>query len=153
MKRWFIVPSVVAGAMLALGTVALAQDAAKAAHERHEIMEHVGKTAKALAGAAKSGKVGSGEAAMAADLQARLKKFLTLFPEGSGSDKVKTRAKPEIWKEWPKFEATGKRLVAALADVEATAKSGDAKAFQAAVKKATSVCGQCHKPFRGPKAK
>lgn len=153
MKRWFILPSVLAGAAFALGTAALAQDAADAAKQRSAIMKNVSGTVKELAGAAKSGKAGAGEAAKAAALQGQLKKFLTLFPKGSDLTKVKTRAKPEIWAEWPKFEATGKSLVAALGEVESTAKAGNGTAFAAAVKKAQSVCGNCHKPYRGPAPK
>ncbi len=157
MRRCFTVPSVLVCAALAFGfgaatlsSGAFAQDAAAAAQQRSEIMKFVASTTKELDGAARAGQAGAAEAAKAAELQTRIKRFLTLFPQGSGSDAVKTRAKPEIWAEWPKFEATGKTFLAALGEVEAAAKAGDQAAMAGAVKKAQGVCATCHRAYRGP---
>ena len=111
MKRWFVIPSLLVVAALTFGTAAIAQDAAKAVKEREALMKSNGKDAKALSAAVKKGKVGAKEAAIAAQLVANAKKIPTLFPEGSGSDKFKkSRAKPEIWASWSKFEADSAAL-------------------------------------------
>lgn len=153
MKRSLFIPSVLAVA-LTLGfaiEAVQAQDVAMANEERSKIMKSLSGAMKDFKKVAAGGTPGSAEAARAAELQAGLKKFLTLFPKGSDSTMVKTRAKPEIWDQWPKFEATATEMVTALEGVEAAAKSGDRAAFAAAFKEAGSKCGTCHKPFRGPK--
>jgi cytochrome c556 len=140
-----------AAAVLTVSVPALAQDAAALVKQRGDIMKNVSGTLKALKKSAEAGKVGAKDAARVSKALAGAKKFTSLFPANTGSDKVKTRAKPEIWKEWATFEGHAGKLLAALAEVETAAKSGDAKAMGAAVKTASGTCGGCHKPFRGPK--
>lgn len=149
MKLSYVISSAVAVALLALSSPVSAQNAA--VQERSAIMKTVSGTLKALDSAAKAGK--TGDAGQAAKALAGVKKFTTLFPAGTGSDKIATRAKPEIWAQWAKFETEAGKLVSALTAVEAAAKGGDAKALAAAVKTAQGVCGGCHKPFRGPAPK
>ena len=74
-----------------------------------------------------------------------------LFPAGTGADKVKTRAKPEIWQDWKKFEAGARRLGRETAMLAEVAKSGDMKAFAAQYKAVSKACAACHKPFRASK--
>lgn len=153
MKRSLLIPSVLAVA-LTLGfaaPVSYAQDAMEAHEARSKIMKSLSDAMKDFKEVAAGGTPGSAHAVKAAELQAGVKKFLTLFPKGSDSSMIKTRAKPEIWDQWAKFEALGMEMVAALEGVEAAAKSGDQAAFAAAFKEAGSKCGSCHKPFRGPK--
>ena len=153
MKLWSVVTTLFAFAAMSLATPAMAQDAGAAVKERVAIMKNVSGTMKALAKSAEAGKVGGKDAERAAKALAGAKKVASLFPANSGSDMVKTRAKPEIWKDWAKFEAEAGKLVAGLTAVDAAAKAGDAKALAAAVKTAQGTCGGCHKPFRGPKPK
>lgn len=153
MKLWSVVTTLLAFAAMSLATPALAQDAGSAVKERLAIMKNVSGTMKALSKSAKAGKIGAKDAARASKALAGAKKFASLFPANTGSDMVKTRAKPEIWKDWAKFEAQAGKLVAGLTAVEAAAKAGDAGAFADAVKTAQGTCGGCHKPFRGPKPK
>lgn len=153
MKRSLLIPSVLAVA-LTFGfaiKAAQAQDVSMANEERSKIMKSMSGAMKDFKKVAAGGTPGSAEAAKAAELQAGVKKFLTLFPKGSDSTMIKTRAKPEIWDQMSKFESLGMDLVAALGAVEAAGKSGDQAAFAAAFKEAGSKCGSCHKPFRGPK--
>ncbi len=150
MKRWLILPSVLVLG-LAFTPLAQAQDMGATVKERLAIMKNISGTLKALGKSAKAGKVSGKAAARAAKALAGAKKFTGLFPAGSGSDKVKTRAKPEIWAQWAKFQAADGKLVAALEGVQKAAASGDAKSLDAAVKTARATCGGCHKPFRGPK--
>ena len=152
MKRWLILSSLLAFGF-AFSPLAQAQDIGVVVKERVGIMKNVSGTLKALGKSAKAGKVGAKDAARAAKALAGAKKATALFPAGSSSDKVKSRAKPEIWAEWPKFEAGMGKLVAGLEGVQKAAASGDAGALNAAVKTAHATCGGCHKPFRGPKPK
>lgn len=151
MKRWFVIPAALAVSVLAFGPAAQAQDVAKAVKARQALMKSNGKDAKALAAAVKKGKVGAREAAVAVALMANAKKITSLFPEGSGSDKVRTRAKPDIWQNWPKFQADAAALEKAAAAVESAAKAGDATAAGRGMKMVAAACGTCHKSFRGPK--
>jgi cytochrome c556 len=153
MKLWSYIFSFIAVAALSLAVPALAQDKAALVKERGGIMKNVSGTLKALDKSAKSGKVGANDAARASKALASYKKYTSLFPAGTDSGVIKTRAKPEIWKDWSKFEAQAGKLVTALTDVEKAAKAGDAAALGAAVKTAQGTCGGCHKPFRGPKPK
>ncbi|MFT5538595.1 MAG: cytochrome c556 [Alphaproteobacteria bacterium] len=155
MKRWLLIPAVFAVAGFAFGTsnFALAQDHGAVVKERLAIMKSVSGTLKRLGKSAKAGKVGGKDAARAAKALAGYKKFSKLFPAGSDSGMIKTRAKAEIWKDWAKFEGQAGKLVAALEGVQMAAAAGDAGAMGKAVKAARGVCGGCHKPFRGPKPK
>ena len=64
---------------------------------------------------------------------------------------VKTDAKPEIWKEWSKFEDKAKGLQTEAAALAKVAESGDAAAIGGQMKKVGEACGACHKEFRKPK--
>ena len=74
---------------------------------------------------------------------------LDVFPEGSAVGD--SRAKPEIWTDWAKFEAAAKALQTASADLVAAAEGGDMAAIGAAAGKVGEACGGCHKPFRAEK--
>ena len=141
----------VAAAVFSLATPAFAQDAVAVVKERLGIMKMISDSVKALKASADASKVGAGDAAKAGAALAGAKKALTLFPAGTGADKVKTRAKPEIWKDKAKFDAGMGKLVAGLTAVEKAAKAGDASAMASAVKATQASCGGCHKPFRGAK--
>ncbi len=74
-----------------------------------------------------------------------------LFPAGTGADKLKTRARPEIWLDWKKFEAGAGLLSRETAKLAKAAKGGDMKAFAAQYKAVGKACAACHKPFRAKK--
>ena len=110
---------------IAMGTtVVLAQSSA--IHARKDVMEGVGKDTKALSAMAK------GEApfdaakasAMLGGWEAKLKKFVTLFPDDSKTGD-KTRAKPEIWQNKADFEAKAMDLISA-ANTAKTATTAEA---------------------------
>jgi cytochrome c556 len=153
MKLWSCIFSFIAVAAFSLAVPALAQDKAALVNERLDIMKGVSGALKALDKSAKSGKVGANDAGRASKAAASFKKFAKLFPAGTDSGVIKTRAKPEIWKDWAKFDAQAAKLDSALTEVEKAAKAGDAAALGTAVKTAQGTCGGCHKPFRGPKPK
>ena len=72
-----------------------------------------------------------------------------LFPAGSGVGE--TRAKPEIWQNWAKFEAASKTFQAATKELARIAETGDMAAVGAQLNKVGEACGGCHKPFRKKK--
>ena len=74
-----------------------------------------------------------------------------LFPAGTGPDKIKSRAKADIWQDWKKFEASAKKLNAETAKLVKVANGGDKKAVAAQFKAVGKACGGCHKPFRAKK--
>ncbi len=78
------------------------------------------------------------------------KGLVEMFPAGTGADKLKTRARPEIWRDWDTFRATAEKLVAETAKLVEVSKSGDFEAFTAQYKAVGKVCSACHKPFRTP---
>ncbi len=86
-------------------------------------------------------------------LDAAGKNLVDLFPPGSGADKLENQAKPEIWRDWEKFEAGARRLGQETAKLVEISKSGDFEAFKAQFKAVGKACGGCHKPFRAKKKK
>jgi cytochrome c556 len=118
------------------------------AHDRHELMEGIGKQSKIIGNALKSGKFEPVGPA-AEKIQADAAKVTALFPPGSTDPR--SRAKPEIWKNWPKFEDETKQLEAKAGALAAAAKSrgdvpGSAKAL-------FETCKSCHDQFRVPEKK
>ncbi len=65
----------------------------------------------------------------------------------------KTRAKPDIWKEWDKFAAAAKATSTESAKLAQVAKGGDMAAIKAQFGALGKSCGGCHKPFRAKKKK
>jgi cytochrome c556 len=136
------------------GTVALAQmSGEQVVKEREALMKRNSADNKIVAAAVKSGQIDAKVAKAAQEISDSAKKLPSLFPPGTGDDKLRTRAKPAIWKEQSKFLGYAKDLETGFAEVASAAKSGDAKAMTAAFKKASQTCGACHKEFRGPALK
>jgi cytochrome c556 len=84
-------------------------------------------------------------AAAVRDLSGGLPKF---FPRGSGSDKIMTAAKNEIWQRFPDFEAESLKLQHESNSLTDAAKRGDAKAFDAQFENVANACAGCHRTFR-----
>jgi len=69
-----------------------------------------------------------------------------------GTDKgVPQRAKPEVWKEQPKFKAAAEKMQAEVAKLDAAAKTGNLDAIKAAVGAVGGSCKACHDDFRADK--
>lgn len=76
---------------------------------------------------------------------------LTWFPRGSGAEAgVRTRARPEIWSDWPGFQRAGAGLLVATRQLDAAARGGDLAAIRAAVPQAAHACSACHDDYRAP---
>lgn len=128
-----------------------AQSVEASLQQRHDLMESFGEWSKTLAASAKAGTADAATAKAAEDISAGMKKIPALFPAGSGSDKVKSRAKPEIWTDFAKFEAYAKEGEATFTALAAAAKGGDGAGVTAAFTKASGTCNNCHRDFRGPR--
>ena len=71
---------------------------------------------------------------------------------GEGTDKgLPQRAKPEVWKEQPKFKAAAEKMQAEVAKLDAAAKTGNLDAIKAAVGAVGGSCKACHDDFRAEK--
>lgn len=116
--------------------------------DRHELMEGIGKNAKAIGGALKSGdQKPIGPAAE--KIRDSAGKITALFP--AGSTHPKSRAKAEIWSHWDKFEQDAKQLQSDAGALADTAKSGgDVKAASDTM---FGACKSCHDDFRVPEKK
>lgn len=130
---------------------AAAQSVEAAAKDRHDLMESFGEWSKPLAAAAKGAPLDAGVVKAAEDISAGMKKLPNLVPAGSGSDKLKNRAKPEIWADMPKFVAYANEGSANFTALAAAAKAGNSAAYTEAFTKASGVCNNCHRDFRGPR--
>jgi len=64
---------------------------------------------------------------------------------------VKTDAKPDVWKEWTKFEEKAKGLETESAKLAEIAAGGDLKAIGGQMQKVGGACKACHDDFRKPK--
>ncbi|MGE3301748.1 MAG: cytochrome c [Hyphomonadaceae bacterium] len=122
---------------------------ARAAHERHEHFEALGKAFKALDDESKRAAPDAVRMARhvdeVADLAQRLPNW---FPEGSGPwDGVKTHARPEIWTDPVSFSERARAFQNAAEKLRAAAPEGVA-AMRARMGDVGAACGACHKAFR-----
>lgn len=144
-------------AMTALAGICLsplaasAQSAEDAVKARIALMDGFDEHTKVLLASSKAGTADAATAKAAEEISAGLKKLTGLFPAGSGSDKFRSRAKPEIWADFAKFEGYAKDTDAAFVAVAAAAKAGDGAGVTAAFTKAAASCNVCHREYRGPR--
>ena len=76
--------------------------------------------------------------------------ILTWFPEGSGPDAGRTRARAEIWSDAATFRQRAQAFEAESARFNAVAQTGDLAAIRAAQPALGTACKDCHDRFRGP---
>ena len=123
--------------------------AAQVMHERHEGMETIGKTTKALkreldSSSPNSAAVRAGAAQMA-DLS---RKSSGWFPAGTGPEAGKTGAKAEIWQNPQDFAAKLRRFQEAAKAFNVAAMSGDMNATRARFGDLGGACKACHDKYR-----
>lgn len=145
----------VAGAVLATGAMFIGSDGATAAGADKTIAYRkmvMGATGAHIGAIASVVKGETGYAAHVGDharaLAGLARMMPDIFPEGSGEGD--TRAKPEIWQDWPRFTAAAKALETAAMDLAMKADSGDMAAIGAGLGAVGKSCGGCHEPFRKP---
>ena len=66
----------------------------------------------------------------------------------ASTEALKSRAKPEIWKEQAKFKDASDKLVAETAKLEVAAKTGNLDTIKAAFGAVGGSCKACHDSFR-----
>ena len=66
----------------------------------------------------------------------------------ANTQSVKSRAKPEIWKEAGKFKEASDKFVAEAAKLEAATKTGNLDAIKTAFGAVGGSCKACHDAFR-----
>lgn len=64
------------------------------------------------------------------------------------TEALKSRAKPEIWKDAAKFKESSDKLVAEAAKLEAAAKTGNLDSIKIAFGAVGGSCKACHDAFR-----
>ena len=69
------------------------------------------------------------------------------FAEGTDMD-APSHAKPEVWKEMPKFKEAADKLQAEVAKLPAAARSGDLAQLKVAVGAVGKSCKACHDTFK-----
>ena len=114
-------------------------------HDRHELMEEIGRHAKKIGEANKKGD----KKAIVPEAEAiatKAQKVTALFPPGSTHPN--SRAKPEIWKDWAKFETDAAAMQKAAANLAQVAAAGGDTG--AAGKQLFDNCKSCHDSFRVP---
>ena len=117
---------------------------------RHKAMTSLADGMKALAKMAKAGEMHREQAVThAEEIAGTARRMLALFPEGSTGHG--SRARPEIWTDWPGFENEAAGFERAVDRLRAAARSGEQAQLAAALTDVGKSCGSCHKRFRLPK--
>ena len=147
--------AIAASAALAAGigfAVSAWADAASTQQARSALMKANGAASAALKKAFEAGGTDTAEIQkQAAILAANGSKSIDeLFPQGSGPEAVKTRAKPEIWSNLAEFKSTWETFSKTTTALNDAAKKGDMAAAKAAYEENGKACGACHTKFRGP---
>jgi len=125
------------------------EEALKVMHERHEGMEQIGKSTKAIKRQFDSSAPDVAEVQKAAATIAELAaKSPNWFPLGTGPDVGKTGAKPEIWQTYPDFVSKDRDFGKAAQTFEAAARSGDLSRIKAGFADLGKSCKACHDKYR-----
>lgn len=66
----------------------------------------------------------------------------------AGSHEGATKARPEIWKEWPRFRGQVEKFQAETARLKEVARAGSPDEVKAVVADLTTVCKNCHDDFK-----
>ena len=128
------------------------EEALKIMHDRHEGMEQIGKSTKAIRTQLKEAEPNFGlirtNAATINELAAKSENW---FPAGTGPDVGKTRAKAEIWQKYDDFAAKDRDFRRAAQALNGSANSADLNAIKPAFADLGKACKACHDPYRTEK--
>lgn len=118
---------------------------------RHDHYEEMGRAMKGIGDQMKAGSPDVAtiqrHAALIAGFGPRI---LTWFPEGSGPEAGRTRAKAEIWTDAATFRSAAQRFEQVSGEFNRAAQSGNVEAIRAALPALRESCSNCHDRFRGP---
>lgn len=117
---------------------------------RQTVMEIIGSNMGAIGDILKNRLVLPGHVAVHAGQIAQSSQLVAAaFKQNVASNA--TDAKPEIWRDWAKFDSAIADLERAARELETVTAKGDAAQIGSAVKALGKSCGGCHKQFRKPK--
>jgi cytochrome c556 len=127
-----------------------AEEAQRIFHERHEGMEEIGKSTKAVSQALKSDTPDLGVIRKsAATINELAAKSGTWFPAGTGQDVLpKTRALPPIWQKPGDFAAKDRDFEASAKAFNTATVSGDLNAIKSSFEPLGKSCKACHDTYR-----
>ena len=118
---------------------------------RHDHYEEMG---DAMKGLGRELKAGSPDVAAIRRHAALIHRYgpqiLGWFPEGSGPEAGRTRAKAEIWSDAATFRSAAQRMEQAAAAFDAAARTGDLDRIRGAMPALKDSCSNCHDKFRAP---
>ena len=130
------------------------EEALKIMHDRHEGMEQIGKSTKAIGAQLKESEPNFGlirtNAATINELAAKSENW---FPTGTGPDVGKTRAKAEIWQKYDDFAAKDRDFRVAAQALKGAADSADVNGIKPAFAALGKACKACHDPYRAEEKK
>jgi cytochrome c556 len=86
----------------------------------------------------------------AAQINALAPKLVSWFPNGTGPDVGKTRAKPEIWQKREDFVLKAHDFATAANDFNGAAQSGDLNRVKVTFGAMGKSCKACHDLYRAP---
>lgn len=147
-----LIKSIAVAVVLGVGSVS-AYASGDVVEQRRDHMKTIGKSmglsVKMVRGAIPYDAAKAAEAMRA--MSTASEQFVKLFPEGTDlTQKPKSEAKPEIWKNMQDFVAKSNELKTASASAAAAAAQGKG-AFGAAFGAVGKTCGGCHKLYRQKK--
>lgn len=147
MKRWLTLV-LSAGAMLATPAMAQFQKPEDAVKYRQSALFVMGQHFSRI-GAMANGRVPF-DAKAAQDNAAVVLTLSSLPWAGFGADteKLNSKAKPEIWRESDKFKAASERMMGEVVKLDAAAKTGNLDAVKKAFGETAATCKACHDAYR-----
>lgn len=147
MKRWLTLV-LSAGAMLATPAMAQFQKPEDAVKYRQSALFVTGQHFSRI-GAMANGRVPF-DAKAAQDNAAVVLTLSSLPWAGFGADteKLNSKAKPEIWRESDKFKAASERMMGEVVKLDAAAKTGNLDAVKKAFGETAATCKACHDAYR-----
>ena len=120
--------------------------------ERHEHMEAFGDATKKAGNALKSSSPDVDAIRDSATrIQALAPRLLSWFPQGTGPELGKTRAKPEIWQKPEDFALKAHDFQQAAKEFDVAAKRGDLTQINMTFDALGKTCKACHDLYRAPK--
>jgi cytochrome c556 len=137
--------------LLAAGAAAAHEGATGVVAQRMDIMKQMGQHMKAL-GTMLTGKAAFDQGTaqrLAENMHQYCEHVAHMFPPGS--DGHHTEATPAVWTNRAEFDASMRRLDAAVEELMAAAASGDRVQLTAEFKAVGQECSGCHDTFRQKK--
>lgn len=149
MKKLFLAATIVASALPAAAQFQKPEDAIKYRQSVLTVMaNHFGRVAGMAQGRIPFDAKAAADNAALANALAPL--AFTAF--GAGTDKgMPNRSTPEIWSKAAAFKGKADDMVAAMAKLDAAAKTGSLDQIKAAVGPVGGSCKACHDDFRAEK--